>query len=87
MNLRIFRTPAAFVISTALLASHALAQGAQPAAPSSPYGGETVEEIIVRINDQIISRSDYERAMKEMPASTAHRCRRSRPVTKTCCAT
>ena len=66
MNLRIFRTPAAFVISTALLASHALAQGAQPAAPSSPYGGETVEEIIVRINDQIISRSDYERAMKEM---------------------
>jgi peptidyl-prolyl cis-trans isomerase SurA len=65
MNLRIFRTPAAFVFSTALLANFALAQ-THPAAPESPYGGVTVEEIIVRVNDQIISRSDYERAMKEL---------------------
>jgi len=38
------------------------------AAPQSPYGGDTVEEIIVRVNDQIITRSDYDRAMREMDA-------------------
>ncbi len=65
MNLRIFRTPAAFVFSTVLLATFTLAQ-THPAAPESPYGGVTVEEIIARVNDQIISRSDYDRAMKEL---------------------
>ena len=65
MNLRILRTPAAFVFSTVLLATFTLAQ-THPAAPESPYGGTTVEEIIARVNDQIISRSDYDRAMKEM---------------------
>ncbi|HEX3892469.1 MAG TPA: peptidylprolyl isomerase [Terracidiphilus sp.] len=34
--------------------------------PASPYGGTTVEEIVARVNDQIISSSDYERAMQEM---------------------
>jgi peptidyl-prolyl cis-trans isomerase SurA len=66
MNLRIFRTSAAFLFSTALLASYPLAQTTHPAAPESPYGGVTVEEIIARVNDQIISRSDYDRAMKEL---------------------
>jgi peptidyl-prolyl cis-trans isomerase SurA len=66
MNLRIFRTPAAFLFSTVLLASYPLAQTTHPAAPESPYGGATVEEIIARVNDQIISRSDYDRAMKEL---------------------
>ncbi len=36
------------------------------AAPESPYGGVTVEGILARINDQVISKSDYDRAMKEM---------------------
>jgi peptidyl-prolyl cis-trans isomerase SurA len=69
MNLRIFRifrTPAAFVILTALLASTAVAQNVHPAAPESPYGGTTVAEIIARVNDQIITRADYDRAMAEM---------------------
>ena len=66
MNLRIFRTPAAFLFSTVLLASYPLAQTTHPAAPESPYGGATVEEIIARVNDQIITRSDYDRAMKEL---------------------
>ena len=48
-----------------LLAASALAQS-RPAEPSSPYGGVTVEDIIARVNDQIISRSDYDRAMKEV---------------------
>jgi peptidyl-prolyl cis-trans isomerase SurA len=66
MTLRLFRTPAAFVISAALLASYSLAQTAHPAAPESPYGGSTVAEIIARVNDQIITRADYDRAMNEL---------------------
>jgi peptidyl-prolyl cis-trans isomerase SurA len=48
-----------------LLASSTLAQ-THPASPQSPYGGLTVEDIIARVNDQIITQSDYDRAMKEM---------------------
>ena len=48
-----------------LLASTLWAQ-THPAAPQSPYGGITVEEMVARVNDQIITRSDYDRAMKEM---------------------
>jgi peptidyl-prolyl cis-trans isomerase SurA len=67
MTLRLFRIPAAFVFGTVLLASSTLAQ-THPAAPESPYGGTTVEDIIARVNDQIITRSDYDRAMKELDA-------------------
>ena len=35
-------------------------------APASPYGGEIVEQAVARVNDQIISTSDYDRAMKEV---------------------
>lgn len=51
----------------ALTPLRAVAQ-AKPAsaAPESPYGGTTVEGILARVNDQVISRSDYDRAMKEM---------------------
>ena len=65
MTFRLFRIPAAFVFGTLLLAGYALAQS-HPAAPQSPYGGTTVEEIVARVNDQIITRSDYDRAMKEL---------------------
>jgi peptidyl-prolyl cis-trans isomerase SurA len=68
MNSRILLIPAALVFSTALLASSALAQTAHPVAPESPYGGVTVEDIVARVNDQIISRSDYDRAMRDMDA-------------------
>ncbi len=34
--------------------------------PQSPYGGDTVEEIIARVNDQVITSSDYNRALEEM---------------------
>ena len=66
MNLRNLRTPAAFVLSTVLLASSSLAQTTRSTAPESPYGGSTVEEIIARVNDQVISRTNYERALKEL---------------------
>jgi peptidyl-prolyl cis-trans isomerase SurA len=65
MNLRLIRTTAAFVFGTLLLASTLLAQ-TRASAPQSPYGGVTVAEMIARVNDQIITRSDYERAMKEL---------------------
>ena len=65
MTLNLFRTPAAFVFGTLLLASSTPAQ-TRPAAPASPYGGTAVEEIIARINDQIITRSDYDRAQREL---------------------
>jgi peptidyl-prolyl cis-trans isomerase SurA len=65
MTLNILRIPAMTVLSAALLVTPALAQTASQE-PPSPYGGVTVEDIIARINDQIITRSDYERAMKEL---------------------
>src|ERR1039458_9544033 len=65
MTLNLFRTPAAFVFGTLLLASSTPAQ-TRPAAPASPYGGTAVEEIIARINDQIITRSDFDRAQREL---------------------
>jgi peptidyl-prolyl cis-trans isomerase SurA len=65
MNRSPFRIFAAVVLGTSLLAASAWSQ-TKPAAPESPYGGVTVEDIVARVNDQIITRSDYDRAMKEM---------------------
>jgi peptidyl-prolyl cis-trans isomerase SurA len=65
MTQRLFRTLAAFVFATQLPATSTWAQ-THPAAPESPYGGVTVEDIVARVNDQIISTSDYDRAMKEL---------------------
>ena len=69
MILRSLPLPAAFAAGIAFLALPALGQTAKaPAAPAqqSPYQGTVVEEIVARINDQIISRSDYARAEQEM---------------------
>jgi peptidyl-prolyl cis-trans isomerase SurA len=65
MTLTFLRIPAVAALSAALLATSGLAQS-RPAEPSSPYGGVTVEDIIARVNDQIITRSDYDRAQKEL---------------------
>src|SRR5665213_592676 len=65
MTLRFLRIPAVIVFFTVLLASPTLSL-AQNVAPQSPYGGATVEDIIARVNDQIISRSDYDRSMAEV---------------------
>src|SRR5580698_5237412 len=64
MTLRSLRIPAAFVFGTVLLAGPIVAHS--QSMPQSPYGGTTVEDIIARINDQVITQSDYERALKEM---------------------
>jgi peptidyl-prolyl cis-trans isomerase SurA len=65
MTLNFLRIPAVTVLSAALLATSALAQS-RPAEPASPYGGVTVEDIIARVNDQIITHSDFDRAQKEL---------------------
>ena len=64
MNLRILCTPGAISLSALLLSGFALAQ-ARPSNPESPYGGTTVEEIIARVDDQIITKSDYDRSQAE----------------------
>ncbi len=67
-----FRIPAAYSLAAILLATFSWAQ-ARPASPESPYGGTTVEEIIARINDQIITRTDYERSRNELDQEARQR--------------
>jgi peptidyl-prolyl cis-trans isomerase SurA len=64
MNPKNLRIPGAVSLTALLLTGFALAQ-ARPSTPESPYGGTTVEEIVARVNDQIITRSDYNRAQAE----------------------
>ena len=65
MNLRLLRIPGALALSAVLFTGPAIAQ-TRPSTTSSPYGGSTVEEIIARVNNQIITKSDYERAQNEL---------------------
>src|ERR1700735_5577174 len=65
MNLRLLRTSVAVVFGAALLVGPSFARG-QATEPESPYGGTTVEGIIARVNDQIITKSDYDRAESEL---------------------
>jgi peptidyl-prolyl cis-trans isomerase SurA len=71
MILRPITYSAVLLLGTASFAALAYGQAPTtsfPAAQQSPYGGQTVEEIIVQINDQIITRSDYERAQQQLEA-------------------
>ena len=61
------RNFAAFFCGAMLVAAGAGAQ-APASQPQSPYGGNTVEDIIARVNDQIISKTDYDRALQELDA-------------------
>jgi peptidyl-prolyl cis-trans isomerase SurA len=65
MQLRILRFSAALLAGLAPLALGCLAR-AQANEPASPYGGSVVEDIIARVNDQIISQSDYNRALNDL---------------------
>jgi peptidyl-prolyl cis-trans isomerase SurA len=72
MTLRFLRNSAAIAFSTALLACPSLVF-AQNVAPQSSYGGVAVEDIIARVNDQIITSSDYNRSMKEVDQEARQR--------------
>jgi peptidyl-prolyl cis-trans isomerase SurA len=65
MTFSFLRTPAAFVFG-ALLFTGWLPGQVQQNAPASPYGGSVVEDIVARVNNQIITQSDYDRAQGEM---------------------
>jgi peptidyl-prolyl cis-trans isomerase SurA len=65
MTSRLLRTFAACVLSAMLIAGNAQAR-AQANEPASPYGGAVAEDIIARVNDQIITQSDYNRAQSEL---------------------
>lgn len=65
MTLKSLSTPATLAFGAVLLAGAATAHS-QNGSPSSPYGGNVVERIVARINDQVITQSDYDRALKEM---------------------
>jgi len=75
MTLRFLRTCAAVAAGAITIAGAGLAhaQVAPSLAPQSPYGGAVVEDIIARVNDQIITRSDYERALKEIDQEARQR--------------
>jgi len=65
MTLKNIRHFAVLMFGALLLAGTGWAQN-ETNAPESPYGGKTVEDIIARVNDQIITKSDYDRANDEM---------------------
>jgi peptidyl-prolyl cis-trans isomerase SurA len=65
MKTRISRSFAALCCGALLMAAGAGAQ-APANQPESPYGGTAVEDIIARVNDQIITKTDYERAQQQL---------------------
>ncbi len=65
MVYRFLPISAAFAFGS-MLFSGAVLLDAQANLPASPYGGSTVEQIIARVNDQIITSSDYDRALSEL---------------------
>jgi len=65
MKFRIFRA-VAFVAFGSLLAAWPTLALSQANEPESPYGGTVVEDIIARVNDEIITKSDYDRAETEL---------------------
>ncbi|HTZ89853.1 MAG TPA: peptidylprolyl isomerase [Alloacidobacterium sp.] len=70
MICRSLTLPAAFAAGIVFLAIPAFGQttGKTPASVTqpSPYQGTVVEEIVARVNDQVISKSDYQRADQEL---------------------
>lgn len=72
MIYRSLSLPAAFaagiVFATVPLLGQTAAKTQTPAEPQSPYQGTVVEEIVARVNDQVISKSDYQRSDQELAA-------------------
>ena len=72
MTFRFLTASSLSVVGTILLAAPVFAQN-RTAQPESPYGGAVVEEIVARVNDQVITHSDYDRAVKELDAEGRQR--------------
>ncbi len=75
------RFASAALCGASLLVVHAALAQSHPAASSSttnlaeqsPFGGQVVEDVIARVNDQVITSSDYDRALKEMDQEARQR--------------
>jgi len=63
--MRVFGISAAFAFGALMVTASSLAC-AQANQPASPYGGTIAEDIIARVNDQIITQSDYNRAIEDL---------------------
>src|SRR3984885_15262534 len=71
MLFKIRQSTAIWTLSLALSAVPSLAQAtnAKPATPTeAPVAGKVVEDIVARVNDQIITSSDYDRAAEQLTA-------------------
>jgi peptidyl-prolyl cis-trans isomerase SurA len=64
-RITLLRISAALAAGVLLLAA-GLSAHAQNNEPASPYGGTVAEGIVARINDQIITQSDYNRALADL---------------------
>jgi peptidyl-prolyl cis-trans isomerase SurA len=65
MNVSNMAVPA-LLMGALSLGIFAVAQSKAPAPSQSPMGGTPIAEIVVRVNDQIISRADYDRALDQL---------------------
>jgi peptidyl-prolyl cis-trans isomerase SurA len=60
------------ILSASLSAVPGLAQATNKATEPPPAQGKVVEDIAVRVNDQIITSSDYDRAEEQLEAEASH---------------
>jgi peptidyl-prolyl cis-trans isomerase SurA len=72
--LKIQQSTAVWTLSVALSAVPSLAQAtnAKPTSPAeTPVAGKVVEDIVARVNDQIITQSDYDRSAEQLTAEAS----------------
>ena len=72
MNPRFLYSSAALLLGAVLCALPAAAQS-QAAQAASPFGGVVVEQIVARVNDQIITQTDYDTALQQLDAEGRQR--------------
>ena len=76
MILRFMYSPAVLLLGTALVPPRHVAspppQRQRPAIIPTGSSAVVIEDILVRVNDQVISRSDYERADQQLQAELRH---------------
>jgi peptidyl-prolyl cis-trans isomerase SurA len=68
------KSTAILILSASLSAAPGLAQATNKAGATepAPAQGKVVEDIVVRVNDQIITSSDYDRAQEQLEAEASH---------------
>jgi peptidyl-prolyl cis-trans isomerase SurA len=71
------QSTAILILSVSLSAVPSLAQATNAKTPSvaelTPVAGKVVEDIVARVNDQIVTQSDYDRAAEQLNAEASQR--------------